>query len=78
MPVVFVSVALVRVVHVPRLVAVVLVSVALMRGMTMLFGMVFVAVALVKVVDVAGLVAVVFVVVTFVDIVCLHWLFLPN
>ena len=56
--VVFVVVALVRIVHVPRLIAVVFVVVALVLGM---LTVVFVVVALVRIVHVPRLIAVVFV-----------------
>ena len=58
MSVVFVGVALVRVMHVPGLIAVVFVIVALMLGV---LGVMFVGVALVLVMHVPGLIAVVFV-----------------
>ena len=64
-----VVVALVWVVHVPRLVAVVLMRVALVRIVLMLLGMVLVAVALVRVVHVARLIAVVLMIVALVNVV---------
>ena len=67
--VVLVVVALVDVVHVARLIAVVLVGVALVLVVRMLVGMVLVGVALVDVVHVARLVAVVFVRVALVRVV---------
>ena len=67
-----VVVALMHVVDVARLVAVVLVRVALMRGVGVILGVVLVLVALVLGVDVARLVAVVLVAVTFVGVVLLH------
>ncbi len=70
--VMFVAVALVDVVDVAGLVAVVLVSVALVHGMVVKLSVMFVAVALVDVVNVAGFVAMVFVSIALVDIVNLH------
>ena len=71
--VVLVLVALVRVVDVPRLVAVVLVRVALVAGVRMILGVVLVVVALMLVVDVPRLVAMVLMVVALVLVVLLHF-----
>ncbi len=68
-PVVLVTVALVRVVHVPRLVGVMAVCVALVFVMIVLVGVVLVTVTLVDVVHVPRLVGVVLVGITLVDVV---------
>ena len=66
---VLVAIALVRVVHVSRLITVVLVTVTLMGTVGMLVRVVFVAVTLMSVVYVSGLVAVVLVTVTLMGVV---------
>lgn len=76
MSVVFVVVALVRVVHVPGLIAVVFVVVALMLGV---LGVMFVGIALVHVVHVPGLIGVMFVGVALVLVVFVgHMLLLQS
>ena len=72
MAVVLVAVALVWIVNVAFLIAVVLMSIALVVIMLMLVGMVLVAVALVRVVNVAFLIAVVFMSIALVRVVPTH------
>ena len=75
---VLVGVALVCVVHVPRLIPVMLVSVALVSIMLMLIGVVLVGVALVCVVHVPRLILMMLVTVTLVWIVDAHPILLPD
>lgn len=75
---VLVIVALVRIVHVPRLIPMMLVSVTLVCIMLMVIGVVLVIVALVRVVHVPRLISVVLVTVTLVCIVDAHPVLLPT
>ena len=75
---VLVIVALVRIVHVPRLIAVMLVSVTLVSIVLMLTCVVLVIVALVRVVHVPRLISMVLVTVTLVWIVDAHPVLLPT
>ncbi len=70
--VVFVAVALVGVMDVARLIAMMLVSIALVGAMVVSFGVVFVGIALVRVMNVARFVAVMLVSIALVDVVKLH------
>ncbi len=72
MPVVFVTVALVRIMHMPGLIPVMLMSVALVIVMFMLISMVFVAVALVRIMRMPGFIPVMLMSVALVRIVRVH------
>jgi len=76
--VVLVTVALVRVVHVPRLIPMMLVSVTLVSIVLMILCMVLVIVALVRVVHVPRFFSMVLVTVTLVWIVDAHPVLLPT
>ena len=73
MVVMFVAVALVRVMDVPRFIPMMLMSVTLMFVVFMLIRMVFVAVALVRVMDVPRFIPMMLMSVTLMGFVFFHW-----
>ena len=75
---VLVIVALVRVMHVPRLISMMLMGVTLVSTVLMLVCVVLVIVALVRVVHVPGLISMMLVTVTLVCIVAAHPVLLPT